>query len=306
MDRAVRSLAGVCDVAFVRGRAAADDAAPDLLLEVAHGATTAAHFDSLRAALQGDYDPGLREFFFVNTDVGAPELAVAVAKRVVEIQPRRSALVLRCAVPRTFVDCNREIDRDAVGRATRAGELTPGLPPWVTEPADRDLLLDRYFAYREVADAAFEATCGRGGVGLCVHTYAPRSVDVAVDADVVASLRAAYSGDRARTWPLRPAVDLITHDPDGRDLAHPVVASRAEAEFAAAGFDVVRNGTYSLHPSTRAFDYATRHPGRTLCLEVRRDLLVDAFVPFVPLAPAPDAVARAAAPLATAVLAGLR
>ncbi|MBZ0151417.1 MAG: hypothetical protein K8J09_07780, partial [Planctomycetes bacterium] len=66
-----RSIPKVCEVELVRGAAAGAAAAPDLLLEVAHGATTAAHFDGLRAELRGDYDGSLRDFFFVNTDVGA-------------------------------------------------------------------------------------------------------------------------------------------------------------------------------------------------------------------------------------------
>jgi hypothetical protein len=43
-----------------------------------------------------------------------------------------------------------------------------------------------------------------------------------------------------------------------------------------------------------------------LCLEVRRDLLLREFTPFVELIPEPAAVARAAAPLANAVLTTLR
>jgi predicted N-formylglutamate amidohydrolase len=305
LDR-VRSLAGVCDVEVVRGADAVGDV-PDVLFEVPHGATLARHFDELREELRGDYSPGLREFFFVNTDVGAPELALAAAGRVVAAQAARTALVLRCRLPRTFVDCNRSLDREAVAKASQSGEMTPGLPPWIVDAGDRQLLLDRYLAYREVVDAAFAAVCGGGakGLGLCVHTYAPRSIDVAVDDDVVASLRLAYAPERLEGWPLRAEVDLITRAPDGRGLAHPVLAARAEAELAAAGYGVAKNDTYSLHPSTRAYALACRYPQRTLCLEVRRDLLLDDFVPFVELVPRPEAVERAAFPLANAVLSAL-
>jgi hypothetical protein len=289
----------------VRGAAADPAAAPDLLFEVAHGATAAAHFDGLRAELRGTYDDGLRDFFFVNTDVGAPELALATARAVVARQPRRSAVVVRCLLPRTFVDCNRRIERDAVPSASKAGEMTPGMPPWVRERADQQLLLERYFAYRDVVTAAFTALAPRG-LALFVHTYAPRSIDVAVDADVGRALRAAYAPDRIGSWPLRPGVDLITHDPDGRELAAPDLARRAAAEFAAAGFEVARNATYALHPITLAHAFALQRPGDTLCLEVRRDLLLPEFVPFVELRPEPAKVERAAQPLAAATCSSLR
>jgi hypothetical protein len=306
MSVVVASQAGVCDVRYVRGSACDPAAPPDVLFEVPHGATLGSHFTALRAQLRGTYAADLQDFFHVNTDVGAPELAQAVAERVVSSQPRRSAMVVRCLLPRTFVDCNRRIDRATVPAPTAAGEPTPGLPPWVQDEHDRTLLLDRYFAYRDVVTRAFATVCGSGGLGLCVHTYAPRSIDVAVDADIVRSLHAAYAADRIGTWPLRPAVDLITHDPDGRELASPRLAAGAESELTAAGFEVERNGAYSLHPVTLAHEFAERYPGSTLCFEVRRDLLVSAFTPFREMIPEPTRVARAARPLAGAVLAALR
>lgn len=307
MHDAIRSQPGICTVEVFRGASAPADAVPDLLLEVAHGATRASDFDSLRQALVGEYAPDLREFYFVNTDVGAPEVAAAVAAKVVATQPRRTALVVRCLIPRTFIDCNRRIDPVAIEpgtapAATPAGAMTPGLPPWVREPRDQQLLLDRYTRYREVVTAAFAQVCGNGGLGLCVHTYAPRSIDVAVDADIMSSLRAAYAPERLSTWPLRAPVDLITRDPDGRELAAIQLAHRAQAEYAAAGYEVVQNGAYSLHPITLAHAFATAYPGRTLCLELRRDLLLHGFTPFVELHPEPSRVERTAAPLAAAVL----
>jgi hypothetical protein len=285
----------------VRGARAAAGDPPDLLFEVPHGATLARHFDELRAELRGDYDATLREFFFVNTDVGAPELALAVARRFVAERPSGSALVVRCLLPRTFVDCNRDIDRGTAPAASKPGELTPGLPPWIVDAGDRELLLDRYFAYRDVVTAACAEVSGRGGLTVCTHTYAPRSIEVAVDGDIVQSLRAAYAPDRIGRWALRPEVDLIVRDPDGRLLAAPHLIEHAERELSAAGIEVKQNGTYVLHPSTLAHSLAERYPGRTLCLEVRRDLLVD-FVPFVELIPRPADVERIAAPLCAALL----
>jgi hypothetical protein len=304
MSHALESIAGVCHVEYVRGADADASAAPDLLFEVPHGATLARHFDQLRDELRGDYDDGLRDFFFVNTDVGAPELSLAVARGVVAQQPNRSAVVVRCLLPRTFVDCNRVIHRDTVAMASAPGEMTAGMPPWVLHTADRDLLLDRYFAYQHLVKNAFALVCGEGqpaGRALCVHTYAPRSLDVAVDDDIAKALHEAYAPDRIESWPLRAEVDLITHDPDGRQLADDELAIRADREFTADGFQVVRNDTYSLHPSTAAFGYADQYPNKTLCFEVRRDLLLDAFVPFVELHTNERAVARVAQPLIRAL-----
>jgi predicted N-formylglutamate amidohydrolase len=306
MSAPLRSVEGVCDVEYLHGAAADPKTPPDLLLEVAHGATRAAHFAALRAELRGDYPSDLIDFFFVNTDVGSPELARAIALRVVANQPRRSAVIVRCLLPRTFVDCNRRVDRDTTAAPSKKGEMTPGLQPWVQDDRDRTLLLDRYFAYRDVVTRAFELVAGGGGMSLFVHTYAPRSIDVAVDVDIARKLRAAYAPEQLATWRLRPAVDLITHDPDGVELAHPQLAQRAAAEFAGAGFEVARNSTYALHPVTLAHGFAQREPRSTLCFEVRRDLLVPAFVPFVELDVDPRQVERAAQPLAAAVSMTLR
>jgi hypothetical protein len=125
---------------------------------------------------------------------------------------------------------------------------------------------------------------------------------VAVDEDIAPALHRAYAPDRIETWPLRAEVDLITHDPDGVMLADDELAQRTEREFSAAGVQVVRNGTYSLHPSTLAFEFAQQYRHKTLCFEVRRDLLLDAFVPFVELQPTTAAVADLAAPLIRALM----
>ncbi|MBL9089532.1 MAG: N-formylglutamate amidohydrolase [Planctomycetia bacterium] len=294
----------VADVARVRGVAARADAAPDLLLEVPHGATRAAHFDALRAALVGAYPDDLRDFFFVNTDVGAPELAQRIAERFVGADPARTAVVVRCLVPRTFVDCNRVVPPDAVGAASRPGQMTPGLMPWVKDDADRRLLLARHAAYGALVARAADATLARGGRALMVHTYAPRSVDVAVDERIVASLHDAYRPEVVERWPLRAPVDLITKTPDGAFLADGGLVTRVRAGLASLGVAVAENEAYGLHPSTSAAALAARFPGTTLCFEVRRDLLVRRFTPFLEMATDPDAVDRLAAPFAAALAAG--
>jgi hypothetical protein len=292
------SIPGVVDVIHVRG-AAADRAAPRLLLEVPHGATRTAHFTDLRAALHGAYPDDLVDFFHVNTDVGAPELALRTAERVVAAMPECAAVVLRCCIPRTFVDCNRRIDATVPG-------MTPGLHAWVRDPRDKTLLLDRYHAYRSLAERTYAQVCDGGGLALMVHSYAPRSIDVPVDDRIVDHLRKAYEPDSIGSWPLRPEVDFIARTPEGTDLAAPALLREAAAAFAAAGLTSTINGTYPLHPSTLAHDFAVRHQGRTLCLEVRRDLLVPEFTPFAEMLADPGRADRIAAPLAAASIAALR
>jgi len=301
MESSRQVIEGVCDVELVRGAAAAKDAPAGALLEVAHGATSAADFDELARVLRGPFPPLLREFFFVNTDVGAPELASAVARAIVRARPECVLAVVRCRVPRTFLDCNRRISRDTLARASTAEEMTPGLQPWVQDERDRALLLERYFAYRETVSRTFEGVRARGGATLFVHSYAPRSIDVAIDEHIAQSLRAAYAPERIGRWPLRPEIDLITADPEGVELALPELAARAEREFTAEGFEVSRNSAYPLHPVTLAHEFAAQRPASALCLEVRRDLLVREFVPFVELATDAERVSRAAAPLARAL-----
>jgi hypothetical protein len=295
-----RSIPGVCDVTEVRGARARG--APDLLLEVPHGATRARDYDELRRELVGDFPADLQAFFFVNTDVGAPELALRVAELVVAADPARSCLVVRSLIPRTFVDCNRDIDPTTLARASAAGEMTAGLHAWVQDPRDRRLLLERYGAYRELATRAYDSVCGNGGRALMVHSYAPRSVDVAVDDRIVESLRAAYAPERVESWPLRASVDLIVDTPDGERLADPDLTANAQREFTSAGFDVAVNGAYALHPVSLAHVFARAYPQRTLCLELRRDLLLRAFTPFAEMDADATKIERVAAPLARAVL----
>ncbi len=297
------SIHAVCEVTFFRGARAPAGAVPDLLLEVPHGATRAVHFSALRAELRGSYPDDLQAFFFVNTDVGAPEVASDIARRYVALAPERSAMVVRCLIPRTFVDCNRIIDADAHGRASAAGEITPGLHAYVRDPHDRALLLQRYGAYRQAVTAAYDLVCGPGGLGLMVHSYAPRSIDVPVDDDIVTRLRREYEPVRLAAWPLRAEVDLIVTDPAGRMLASEGLVAALRAGFAEAGCEVAVAGTYSLHAATLAHAFAVRHPGATLCLELRRDLLVSDFTPFAEMVADPAKVARLAAVLADACVA---
>ncbi len=257
---------------------AADPTAPvDLLVEVPHAAWRRAHYDAVAAHLRGPFPPDLRAFFHVNTDVGAEALGLTIAKGVVERPAGRRARVLACRVPRTFVDCNRELPADD-GASLRGGAMTPGLASYVTDPDDRQLLSDLHRAYQAAAHAAYRDTCGAGGLALTPHTYAPRSVEVdAIGADIVEVLRACWA--EPERWPLRPAVDLITATAE-QTLADPDLVTQVVQGLSTLDIPATQNDTYHLHPATSAHHHSRRHPGQVLCVEVRRDLLLEAWTPF--------------------------
>uniref|UniRef100_UPI0025B95D78 hypothetical protein n=1 Tax=Gordonia sp. UBA7599 TaxID=1946578 RepID=UPI0025B95D78 len=143
------SVPNVLDAVVVRGALASALATPDLVIEIPHGATRTVDFTSVEALLRSPLPDALIDFFYVNTDAGAPELAEAIARRFVTQHPARSVAVLRCRIPRTFIDCNRVIDADPA--AFREGKVTPGLMPWITDPDDRALLQERYARYAAAA-----------------------------------------------------------------------------------------------------------------------------------------------------------
>lgn len=264
-----------------------------MLLEVPHGATSRAELDALLDRLSGPLPAGLEAYFHVNTDEGAPELARALGRLLAA--SGCAVRLLRCRIPRTLIDVNRIVDRPV------AAGMTAGLPPYVRSAPDRELLLDLHRRYRELAESAYAETCGAGGLAVAVHTFAPRSVDVEIDEDVVAALRRAYRPATYRRWPLRPPVDLITATGEGRDLAPPGLDGRLRQALAPLGLEVAQNATYHLHAATAGYLHASRWPGRVLTIEVRRDLLGAPWRPFVGSRIGPRKVARLARPLATAL-----
>ncbi len=292
------SIPEVLDVLIMRGAQARPDAALDLVIEIPHGATTTLDFTTLAAKLTSPLPNGLADFFHVNTDAGAPELAQAIAQQFVADAPTRSVAVLRCRIPRTFVDCNRRID--ASPEDFKAGKVTPGLMPWITTPEDRELLRAVYDRY---VSAVHEATTrlADDGAMLLLHTYAPRTVDVEVDLQIVASLRHAYQPDRESTWPLRPEVDVIGREIDGTDRAPAGVVLALREGLTGLGIELAESATYPLHPSTLAWGHVMARPGRVLCVEVRRDLLADPFEPFAQMRIGAAKVERLAAPFTRAL-----
>ena len=281
------SIPGIADVEVLRAPGRGDDAPLDLVIEIPHGATATSDFTSLAARLTSPLPAGLVDFFHVNTDAGAPELGVATAVRLAAAG--RSVAIVRCRVPRTFIDCNRRMD--ASPEDFKAGKVTPGLMPWITSPEDRALLRAAYDRYVGAVHSATAQLAADGAV-VMLHTYAPRTVNVEVDADIVTNLRRASLPDLEPTWPLRPPVDVISRAPDGIDHAPPAVVATLRAELAAHDLVLADSATYPLHASTLAWDHVMAHPGRALCVEVRRDLLADPFDPFAEMRIGEAKVAR--------------
>jgi hypothetical protein len=291
----VQSIPDVCEVL----RAGPADRPADLLIELPHGATRRAHFDSLRGRLRGKLPDDLVEFFFVNTDAGAPECAAEIARG---LAARGAAvLVLRCLIPRTLIDCNRIVEE----RQT-TGQMTPGIAEYVRDEHDVRELVRLHGLYQEASRRAYDAVCGSGGLALALHTYAPRSVQVdRFDEGIVRALRAAYEPAAYERWPRRPDVDAITEDLDGRFLAPPAIVDALEREYRAIGIAVARNATYRLHPESMGHVRAVEHPGRVLCVEINRALLAEPFAPFEEMRIGREPVRRMAAPAAAALAGGI-
>jgi hypothetical protein len=287
----MQSTPDVVDVEVIRGARASGEQL-DLVIEIPHGATRTAEYTRYAEQLTSPLPPNLVDFFHVNTDSGAPELGVAVAQRLVAALPERAVALLRCRIPRTFIDCNRRIE------AAQKTGMTPGLMPWITSAEDRALLHGAYDRYVATVAAA-KARLRPDGAMLMLHTYAPRTVPVEVDAQIVEKLHAAYEPAAQAKWPMRPELDVIGRALDGTNHAPAPVVEVLRREL--APMKVADSASYPMHPSTLAFEHVIAMPGRTLCLEVRRDLLAEPFVPFAQAKISAAAVDRLAGPLATAL-----
>lgn len=289
-----RSIDDVLSVQLLEGPRASSLQAPQLLIEVPHGADEADHYENLRRRMGGTLPDHLEEFFFVNTDVGAYSLGLRVAEMLVERQPDLRVLLLRSLVPRTFIDCNRPAD--FTGGTLTQGGLTPGIPPYIREASDIELLLSLHRAYVAEVQQGFAAVCGQGGFAFVPHTYGPRTLGIdRIDEDIVTKLRWACAPERHDTWPLRAEIDLLTRDGDGVELSPPGLEAELLQAFATRGFEVRANDTYHLHPSALGHHWSTTYPGRVLTLEVRRDLLVERWDPLAAMRVQRTGIERVAA-----------
>jgi len=293
------SVPGIADIVILRGADAGADAPLDLVIEIPHGATQTEDFTSFAAQLTSPLPDSLVDFFHVNTDAGAPELGSATARALVAAAPTRSVAIVCSRIPRTFIDCNRRLD--ASPAEFKAGKVTPGLMPWITTPEDQALVRAAYDHYVALVRETVGELASDGAM-LLLHSYAPRTVDVEVDLDIVQSLHSAYEPDVEQTWPLRPEIDVIGKTLDGKIHVPAAVVDALRQGMAAQDLTVADGTTYPLHPSTLAYDHVMARPGRALCLEVRRDLLANPFQAFEQMKIAPAKVERIAVPLAAALL----
>ena len=275
-----------------------------LLIEVPHGATRKGDYDAVVGRLQSALPAQLEHFFFVNTDIGAPEGAQWLGKAL--SAQGINVVVARCLIPRTFIDTNRLIVPTEPG-VVKDG-LTPAVPGYIDAPEDAAWLTEQHGRYHQVVHALYQEVCrGADGLALQLHSFSPRSVAIEkTDGSIVEALHAAYVPEVYAKWPERPAVDLISATADGSFKASPKLAAALLAAYAEDGIAAEENATYHLHPVTMGFEYARAYPDQVLCVELNRGLVADPFVPFG-VSPISEAkVAKMVAPIGRVLAAALR
>jgi len=286
------SVDGVCDFEVHRPAHAPRGW---LLIEVPHGATRKSDYDAVAGRLKSELPAQLEHFFFVNTDIGAPEGAQWLG-RTLSAQGF-GVVVARCLIPRTFIDTNRVITKSSGGQ--KVGGMTPAVPGYISDEGDASMLVVMHGVYHSVVNAAYASVCGMAkGLALQLHSFAPRSVNIEkTDAGIVEALHQAYVPEVYAKWPERPAVDLICATEDGSFKSAPHLATALRAAYLEAGVVAEENATYHLHPSTMGLVYARAHPDQVVCVELNRGLVADPFVPFGVSPISADRIARMAAPI---------
>ena len=290
------SILGVCDIAVHRPEGAAR---AWLLVEVPHGATRRADYDAVASAMKSRLPAQLEHFFFVNTDIGAPEGAEWIGKTL--SAQGFGVVVVRCLIPRTFIDTNRVVAPSNQGLVVDG--LTPAIPGYLEDKGDAAMLIVMHSVYHRVVSQAYASLCGQAhGLALQLHSFSPRSVQIEkTDAGIVEALHAAYVPQVYAKWPERPQVDLISATEDGSSKTAPKLVAALKAAYVEAGIDAKENATYHLHPVTMGLVYARAHPDQVLCVELNRGLVADPFVPFGVSPISPQKVERMVAPIARAL-----
>jgi len=290
---------GVAHIERWRGPEADPADSPGLLVEVPHGADERAHYDALRARLVGELPADLHEFFHVNTDIGAWQYGRRVVERLIAARPGLSAILVRSLVPRTFIDCNRLED---TGENLAGAGITAGIAPYVEDPADRALLVSLHRAYVRIIEEAYVDVCDAGGFALTPHTYGPYVLPISsIGRDIVEQLRACHRPEVRPTLGVRPEIDLLTRTKDGVRLAPAGIVEDLTAGFGRVGLTATEGAAYQLVAGTQTWRFVNRYPEQLLCLEVRRDLLVEEYTALSAMSVREDAVDRIAGPLSDAI-----
>jgi hypothetical protein len=295
------SIAGVVEVELF---SSASPSKHWLFIEVPHGATRKADYDAVAAKLKSPLPEQLEHFFFVNTDIGAPEGAQWLGRTL--SAKGIHVVVARCLVPRTFIDPNRVVGAQKPGSVTEG--MTPATATYITHADDLAWLHEQHATYSAVAGELYQEVCrGAEGLALQLHSYSPRSVGIEkVDASIVKALHAAYEPDVYAKWPERPPVDLICATKDKSFKAAPKLVAATLDAYRAAGIDAQENGTYHLHSVTMGMQWAVAYPDQVLCVELNRGLVADPFVPFGVSPISEEKVAKLVGPLAKVFEAALR
>lgn len=288
------SVEGVCEVTVHRGAGR-----KWLFIEVPHGATRKSDYDSVVSKLKSTLPEQLEHFFFVNTDIGAPEGAAWLGRTL--CAQGINVVVARCLIPRTFIDTNRVIAPAEGGKLV--GGMTPAVPGYIDSAEDAQWLTAQHARYHQVVDQLYQEVCrGADGLALQLHSYSPRSVSIEkTDGNIVSALHAAYVPEVYAKWPERPAVDVICATEDGSFRSAPKLVAAVLAAYAQEGIGAKENGTYHLHPVAMGFVYAQAYPQQVVCVELNRGLVADPFIPFG-VSPISEAkVAKMVAPLGRAL-----
>lgn len=270
-----KSIEGVVEVAVYKPMGTAQNW---VLIEVPHGATRRADYDAVATRLKSQLPAQLEHFFFVNTDVGAPEGAQWLGE---SLSAQGVGVVFaRCLIPRTFIDTNRVVGQTTAGVVVNG--MTPAVQGYVTAPEDVEYLTAQHARYHELVKSLYAQVCGKlQGLALQLHSYAPRSVGIEkTDAQIVEALHAAYVPEVYEKWPQRPAIDLISATEDGSFRTSPGLVRDLVKAYAAADLDAKENATYHLHPVTMGYVYAKAYPGQVVCVEMNRGLICAPFTPF--------------------------
>ena len=250
---------------------------PKLLIELPHGCVHTEEYNTFAQHIS-ELPSNLIDFFLVNTDVGTPELAQGIAKF---LEKELGVIVLRSRIPRTLIDCNRVLSLSE--SEYKSGKVTPGIPsyiplqhhPWLTEIHQR---------YTQKAAALYQEVCSAGGTAIMLHSYSPRSVGIEnVDDQIVKNLHWAYQPDVYHRWPLRPEVDFIAKKQNGEWCGAKDKILSIKKRMEKKSIKVGISTTYPMHPATTAYTHAQNHPQQTMCIEIRRDLLMKNFRPFAVL-----------------------